>query len=71
MVLDPSFPHRFNIQTSKKIASLFLPFLSCFPYKQIPMTAQAALGVKHFLCHSYSESLYVTMATLMEGGREA
>lgn len=35
------------------------------------MTAQAALGVKSFLCHSSIESLYVTIATVMEGGREA
>lgn len=40
-------------------------FLSCFPNKPRPMTAQAALGVKYFLCHSYSESLYATMATVM------
>lgn len=46
-------------------------FLSCFPNKPIPMMAQAALGVNYFLCHSYCESLYVTMATVMEGGREA
>lgn len=34
------------------------------------MTAPAAMGVKYFLCHSYSKSFNVTMGTVMEGGRD-
>lgn len=45
-------------------------FLSCFPNKLISTTAQAALGGKYSLCHSYSESICVIMATMMEGGRD-
>lgn len=57
-------------RTSNKGSELFLWCLYCcvFSNKHIPMTAQAA--PQRCLCYSYSESLYVTMAAVMEGDRE-